>query len=219
MKPREALRAAARYVRQNPGVVVKAATDATRLRFGIPVRALLWAVSQSAKGGKPKKNAPTDIEIGASPPALRFAASIDAMGTPLRVSAAIRVEDVFIAPDTVRVAIRLNEVQLALLGESDSPIAMLIKSGVLDLSKPGNVVKVLPKRPAFVVEAGGDRIVLDLLKVPALANNARFRRLLSVLSPLVGVKAIETDGEHLYLALKATPRGLPDAWNAARARG
>jgi hypothetical protein len=222
MKPREALRAAARYVRQNPGVVVKAASDATKLRFGIPVRVLLWAVSQSAKGGnggQPKKNAPTDIEIGASPPALRFAASIDAMGTPLRVSAAIRVEDVFIAPDTVRVAIRLNEVQLALLGESDSPIAMLIKSGVLDLSKPGNVVKVLPKRPAFVVEAGGDRIVLDLLKVPALAKNARFRRLLSVLSPLVGVKAIETDGEHLYLELKATPRGLPDAWNAARARG
>jgi hypothetical protein len=199
---------------------MKVATDATRLRFGIPVRVLLWAASQPPKAGKkPSKNAPTDIEIGASPPALRFAASVDAMGTAIRVSAAIRIEEVFIAPDTVRVAIRLNEVALALLGESDSPVAMLIKSGVLDLSKPGNVVKVLPKRPPFIVDAGGDRIVLDLLKVPALAKNARFRRLLSVLSPVVGVRAIETDGENLYVALKAMPRGLPEAINAALQRG
>jgi hypothetical protein len=214
MSPREALRAAARYVRQNPTAVVKAATDATKLRFGIPVRAILWAATQ----GKPKKNAPKDIEIGASPPALRFAASVDAMGTPIRFSAAVRVEEIFIASDTVRVAIRLNEVSLALLGESDSPIAMLIKSGVLDLSKPGNVVKVLPKRPAFIVEAGGDRIVLDLLKVPALAKNAAFRRALAVISPVLGVRSIETDGEQLYVTLRATPRGLPEAVNAALQR-
>ena len=221
MNPRDVLRAAVGYVRQNPGAVVKAATDATKLRFGIPVRALLWAASQSSgpKGGKPKKNAPTDIKIDASPPALRFAASVDAVGTPIRVSAAIRVEDVFFAPDTVRVAIRLNEVTLTLLGESDSPVAMLIKSGVLDLSKPGNVVKVLPKRPPFIVEAGGDRIVLDLLKIPALAKSSRFRRLLNVLSPVVGVRAIETDGEQLYISLRATPRGLPEAINAALQRG
>jgi len=214
MSPREALRAAARFVRDNPRAVVKAATDARRLRFGVPVRALLWAVKQ----GKPRKNAPTDIVIDASPPALRFAASVDAMGTALRVSAAIRVEDVFIAADTIRVAVRLNEVSLALLGESDSPVAMLIKSGVLDLSKPGNVVKVLPKRPPFIVDAGGDRIVLDLLKVPALAKNAAFRRALSVVSPVLGVRAIETDGENLYVTLRATPAGLPEAVSAALQR-
>jgi hypothetical protein len=219
MKPRDVLRAAVGYVRANPGAVVKAATDATRLRFGIPVRALVWAAGEAGKGGKPKKGAPTDIELGASPPALHFAASVDAMGTPIRFSASLRVEEVFIAPDTVRVALRLNSVSLALLAESDSPVAMLIKSGVLDRSKPGNVVKVLPKRPPFIVDAGGDRIVLDLLKIPALAKNARFRRLLSVVSPVVGVRAIETDGEQLYIALKAMPRGLPEAINAALARG
>jgi len=210
MNPREALRAAVGYVRANPRAVVKVATDAARLRFGIPVRALLWAASQ----GKKKKGAPTDIELRASPPALRFAASVDAMGTPIRFSAAIRVDEVFIAPDTVRVSVRLNDVALALLGESDSAVAMLIKSGVLDLSKPGNVVKVLPKRPPFIVEAGGDRVVLDLLKVPALSNNPRFRRALSVLSPVVGVRSIETDGEHVYITLRATPRGLPEAVRA-----
>ena len=130
------------------------------------------------------------------------------MGTPLRVSAAIRIDDVFIGPDAVRIGVRVNDITLALLGESDSPIAMLIKSGVLDLSKPGNVVKVLPKRPPAIVDASGDRIVLDLMKVPALQGNARFRRALAVISPVLGVRAIETDGEHLYVSLRATPSGL-----------
>ena len=35
MKPRELLRAAARYVRDNPSALVKAAADATSLRFGV----------------------------------------------------------------------------------------------------------------------------------------------------------------------------------------
>jgi hypothetical protein len=214
MKPLDALRAAAGYVRANPTALVKVATDATKLRFGIPIRAIRWAATQ----GKPKKNAPKDLELTASPPAIHFAASVDAMGTPLRVSASIRIDDVYIGPDAVRVAVRLRDVSLALLAESDSPVAMLIKSGVLDLSKPGNVVKVLPKRPPVIVEAGGDRIVLDLLKVPALANNERFRRALSVISPVVGIRAIETDGEHLYITLRATPRGLRDAVNAALQR-
>jgi hypothetical protein len=216
MNPRDALRAFAGYVRANPGSIVKVATDATRLRFGIPIRALKWAAAQGT--AKPSKNAPKDIELEPVPPALQFAASVDAMGTPIRVSARIRIEDVYIAPDTVRVAIRVQGMKLTLLADSDSPIAMLIKSEVLDLSKVANVVKVLSKRPPVVVEAGGDRIVLDLLKVPALAKNERFRRALSVLSPVVGVRAIETDGEHLYVSLLARPRGLREAVQAARAR-
>jgi hypothetical protein len=214
MNPRSALRAAAGYVRANPTSLVKVATDATRLRFGIPIRALRWVVAET----KPGKKAPTNIELNPSPPALQFSAHVDAMGTPLRVSADIRIEDVFIAPDTVRIAIRLRDVSLALLADSDSPVAMLIKSGVLDLSKPGNVVKVLPKRPPLILDAGGDRIVIDLLKVPALAKNARLKRALSVISPVVGIRAIETDGEHLYITLRATPRGLRAAVQAALGR-
>jgi hypothetical protein len=214
MRPRDALRAVADYVRANPTSLVKAATDAAKLRFGIPIRALRWAAHQQ----KPGKNTPKDIELVPTPPALQLAASVDAMGTPLRVSASVRIDDVYIAPDAVRVAIRVQNVSLKLLADSDSSVAMLIKSGVLDLSKVGNVVKVLPKRPPAIIEAGGDRIVLDLLKVPALAKNPRFRRALSVLSPVVGVRAIETDGEHLYVTLRATPRGLREAVNAVLAR-
>jgi hypothetical protein len=201
------------YIRRNPDEIVKAAINAAGLRFGVPIAALRWLSSQA----KLPKKAPQDIEIGSSPPALRFSASVDAMGTPVRASAAIRIDEVDFSGDAMRVGLRLSDVRLSLVGDSDTPVATLIKSGALDLSKPGNLVKFLPKRPPSVVEAEGDRIVLDLMKMPRIADNDLLRRLLSVITPVVGVRAIETDRDHVYVALRATPRGLRRAIAALRA--
>jgi hypothetical protein len=208
---REVLTAAVGYVRKNPDEVVRAAVNAATLRFGVPLAALRFLAGQ-ANGRK----APKDVEISASPPALRLAATVDAMGTWVRASAAIRVDEITITADAIRVGIRLNDVKLALVGESDAPIATLIKSGALDLSKPGNLIRHIPKRPAAIVEAGGDRVVLDLIKVPKIAKNARVRKLLGVLTPILGIRAIETDRDHLYVALKASPAGLSRSIEAIR---
>jgi hypothetical protein len=108
-------------------------------------------------------------------------------------------------------------VKLALVGESDTPVATLIKSGALDLSKPGNLVKFIPKRPSAIVEADGDRVVVDLMRVPKIATNRRLRRLLSVVFPVLNVRAIETDRDHLYFALRASPSGIARAIEAIRA--
>src|SRR5271170_1567120 len=197
MRPLEMLSAAVGYVRKNPDEVVKAAVNAAALRFGVPIAALRFLAAQ-ATGRK----APKDIEIGASPPALRLAATVDAMGTAVRASASIRIDEITITSDSIRVGVRLGDVKLALVGDSDAPIATLIKSGALDLSKPGNLVRHIPKRPAMIVEAGGDRVVLDLIKIPKIAQNARVRRLLGVITPVLGIRTIETDRDHLYVALR-----------------
>ena len=212
---REIFSAAARYVRANPEVLVKAAIDAAMLRFAIPVAALRWAASQALDGNAGSK-APKDVQIDTSPPALRLGATVDAMGTALRASAAIRIDEVTIAADSVRIGIRLHEVKLALIGESESPIATLIKSGALDLSKPGNLIKFIPQRTPMIVEAGGDRVVIDLMLVPQIAKNARVRRALSIIAPVLGIRAIETDRDNLYVALRATPSGLREALVALR---
>src|SRR5579859_8068069 len=109
MHPFELLKAAGRYVQKNPESVMKAAVDATALRFGIPIAALRWMASQS----KPSKKAPKDIEVGSSPPALRLGATVDAMGTPVRASAAIRIDEVSFGPQSLRIGVRLTEVKLA----------------------------------------------------------------------------------------------------------
>jgi hypothetical protein len=209
--PRALLSAAAGYVRKNPDEVVRAAVNAATLRFGVPIAALRFLAAQATG-----KKAPKDIEIGASPPALRLAATVDAMGTAVRASASIRIDEISITSDSIRIGIRLNDVKLALVGESDAPIATLIKSGALDLSKPGNLVRHIPKRPAMIVEAGGDRIVLDLFKIPKIAKNERVRRVLGVVSPVLGIRAIETDRDHLYVAFRASPAGLSRSLEAIR---
>jgi hypothetical protein len=211
---RAVLNAAVDYVRKNPDELVKAAINAAGLRVGVPLAALRWATTQA----KLPRKAPKDIDIGSAPPALRLSLSVDAMGTPVRASAAIKVDEVDFSPDAMRIGIRLSDVKLALVGDSESAVATLIKSGALDLSKPGNLLKFLPKRPPAIVEADGDRLVIDLLRVPSIAGNERFRRILAIVTPVVNVRAVETDRDHLYVAFKASPRGLPQAFAALRAR-
>jgi hypothetical protein len=211
---RELLNAAVDYVRRNPDELVKAAVNAAGLRFGVPLAALRYLSTQA----KLPKKAPKDIDIGSAPPAIRISLSVDAMGTPVRASAAIKVDEIDLSPEAMRIGIKLSDVKLALLGESDAPVATLIKSGALDLSKPGNLVKFLPKRPGAIVEAEGDRIVVDLMKVPAVADNSRLRRALAIVTPVINVRAVETDRDHLYVALRAIPRGLPRAFAALRGR-
>jgi hypothetical protein len=208
------LRAAARYLRENPREIVKTARDATSLRFGVPIVALRWAASKAATG----KRAPKDVAIDAVPPAMRLAATIDAMGTPIRAKATLRIDEVRVSEAEMRVAVRIREIQLDLPSDVQSPLSALIRSGALDLSRPGDLVKFLPKKPPALVEAEGDRIVLDLLKLPALGENPRVRRALALISPVLGIRAIETDGERLYVALRATPARLPEVIATARRR-
>ena len=205
------LTAATNYLRRNPDELVRATLNAGRLRFGVPIAALRWLAGQ-AKG----KKAPKDIELGSAPPALRLSATVNAMGTELRAGGQVRIDEVEITAESIRIGLRIHEVRLKVLDDSESPVATLVKSGALDLSKPGNLVKFIPKRPAAIVDAHDDRIVLDLLKVPSLAENKRLRRALQIISPLIGIRAIETDGDHLYVALRATPQGLRSAIVALR---
>lgn len=211
---RSLVNAAVDYIRRNPDELVKAVINAAGLRFGVPIAALRYLSSQAKLGRK----GPKDIDVNASPPALRIALSVDAMGTPVRASAAIKVDEIDLSPGAMRIGLKLSDVKLALLGESEAPIATLIKSGALDLSKPGNLVKFLPKRPPAIVEADGDRIVLDLMKVPAVADNWRLRKALAIVTPVINVRAVETDRDHLYVALRASPLGLPRALAAIRGR-
>jgi hypothetical protein len=211
---RSVVSAAVDYIRRNPDELVRAAINAAGLRFGLPLAALRYLSSQA----KLPRKAPKDIDISSAPPAIRISLSVDAMGTPVRATAAIRIDEIDLSPGAIRIGMRLSDVKLALLGESDAPVATLIKSGALDLSKPGNLVKFLPKRPPAIVEAEGDRIVLDLMNVPAIAKNALLRRALAIVTPVVNVRAVETDRDHLYVALRASPRGLPRAIAALRGR-
>ena len=157
------------------------------------------------------------MTVLARPPSIAVGATIDLMGTTVRASASIKVETIEVAPEQLRVKIRLANIDLKVLGDALTPVAALIKSGALDLSKPGNLLKFAPKKPDVLVEANDDIMVLDLMRNPKIRQNEKVRRVLETLTPVVNVTGISTDGDFLVLQLRATPLGIPRAFNAARA--
>jgi hypothetical protein len=211
--PKALARLAADYLKQHPEEILRVVRGAIGLRFGVPMDAVRYLARELGSGPK----APKDVLIEAAPPGIRLGATVDAMGTPLRALAIIYVEELDISTTQLRIGLRIEGLTLTVLGDAASPLAGLIKSGALDLSKPGNLVAFMPKRPAALVDAKDDRLVVDLMKVPKIADNPKLKQALSIVTPVFGVRALKTKDDHLDLHLKADLSGVPLAIAAARA--
>ncbi|MEZ4440337.1 MAG: hypothetical protein R3B72_14665 [Polyangiaceae bacterium] len=210
--PKELLRTAANYIKQHPEELVRALRGAFGLRVGLPLDALRYFVAEFAQG----KKAPKDVVIEAVPPGLRIALTVAAMGTTLRARLTIFVEGLELSGSEALVTARISDMDLEVLDGMDTPVAGLIKSGALDLSKPGNLVAYMPKRPPMLVDAKDDRVVIDLLKVPKIAENPKARRMLSVVTPVLTIARIVTKDDHLDIHFKASPSRLSEAIAAAQ---
>jgi hypothetical protein len=195
----------------HPEELGRAVRSALGLRFGVPLAALRWLGEQAERSGKVE-----DFQIESVPPGLRLGGSVDAMNTPIRVSAVIYVERVVFNDEELTVALRLEDVSLKLNGESDSPLAALIKSGALDLSNPGTLVNFMPRRSPILAEAKGNRIVLDLMRDPNIGKNPLVRRAVSLLTAFVTLHGVETDTRHLDIAFRALPTGVGGAVRSVR---
>jgi hypothetical protein len=206
VQPQEVALRFSRYLFEHPEEILGALKNAATLRIGIPLDAVRWFIGQLKS-----KKVPKDLDVAAVPPGLRVVATLRLMGNEMRASSLIFVDKVQLDAGQLRAELRLTEVVLRALGNPDSPIATLLKSGALDLSKPGNLLSYLPKKPAIVVDSKDDRITLDLMKHPAIANNAKVRRGMRLLLPLVTVSAIETYSDHLSLKLRLQRGGLKRA--------
>lgn len=208
MRKPEVLQTVVDYLVQHPRELTRAARNALGLKFGLPVAALRWLAAR-AGGSK----VPEDLSIEAVPPGIRIGATVDVMGARLRASALVIVERLRLATEELRVELRITEVSLTLLNSSRSPLAALIQSGALDLSKVGNLIAVMPRRPEFLIEAKGERVVLDLARHPAFADE-RMQRALGLILPLVTVTGVTSDWEHVDLELGLFDGGVAPAVEA-----
>jgi hypothetical protein len=142
-------------------------------------------------------------------------ATLELMGTRVRASGLVFVEGLSLGTAELRIELRLAEVSLSLLDSSDSPLGALIRSGALDLTKVGNLVGVMPRRPSFLVEAKGDRIVLDLKRHPLLRSQ-KIETVLALLTPLVNLKGVATDLEHIDFEFSLFEQGVSAALQSWR---
>jgi len=195
----------------HPEEIGRAVRSALGLRFGVPLAALRWLGQQAERSGKIE-----DFQIDSVPPGIRLSGNLDLMNTPLRAGAIIFVERIVFNDEELTVALRLEEVMLKLNGDSDSPVAALIKSGALDLSNPGTLVNFMPGRSPVLAEANGNRIVLDLMRDPKIGRNPLVRRAVSLLTSFVTLHGVESDTQHLDIAFRALPTGLGGAARSVR---
>ncbi len=207
---RQAFEAASNYLRRNPQELTRSFWSLLGLRVGVPLDALRWLLERVAKSGKVQ-----DPVLAEVPPGIRLTATVDLMKTPVRASAVVYIDRMVITPAQIRIEIRLEEIWLEVQGDSQGPIAALLRSGALDLSKPGNLAKYLPLPPT-VVETRDNRIVIDLMRDPKISGNPMVQRMLSLLTPVVTAYALETDDDHLEVTFRPLPEGLLPAASAIR---
>ena len=87
----------------------------------------------------------------------------------------------------------------------------------MELSETGTLLGMVPQQPPALVEASGDRFVLDLLKVPKLAANKGLKRLLALVADVIVIKDVRTEGDMLVVGFKVNARALPLALARLRA--
>lgn len=209
--PQQTVDALRAYLVSHPEEIGRAVRSALGLRFGVPLAALRWLGAQAERAGKVE-----DFNIDSVPPGIRLSGNVDMMATPIRASAIIYVERVVFNEEELTVALRLEEVVLKLNGDSETPVAALIKSGALDLTNPGTLVAYMPGRSPILAEATGNRIVLDLMRDPKIGKNPLVRRAVSLLTSFVTLHGVETDTKHLDIAFRALPVGLGGAIRSIR---
>ena len=129
----------------------------------------------------------------------------------MRASAVCFVDRVLVDDAHVRIDLRFEDIDIQVLSEKKTQLGALIRTGALDISQVGDLLAELPDIPAFVVDAHGNRLSVDLMLHPTLRENPRLREMVGLVSSLVTVRALDTDARHLGVRFRPLPRGIIEA--------
>lgn len=190
------------YLVSKPDYLLRSAVNATRFRFGLPMDAVTWLLGKLSRGKLPE-----DLSLVAVPPGVRFSATFNVMGTALFVSAVVSVDGVQLSAESIRVNLRIRELQVK--PPADSPMAAMLM--MMDLSKPGDMLAFLPFRPQVILSAAGDEFVLDLIQLPKLKTNAMAKRVVAAVSEILTIREFATEDDMLVIGLRAMPSGIVSA--------
>ena len=187
------------YLLSHPEFLLRSVLHAARMRLGVPLDALRWLLEKATRG-----RLPADLELLPVPPGLHLSATVDVMGTKLGVAATINVESVLFSNESIRVEVRIRD--LSIKAPPDSPMAPMI--GMMDLSRPGDLLNFMPAKPAIILDADGDLFVLDLMKLPKLKKNPLARRIVAAASEVLAIRELRVEEDLLVVGFRAMPFGL-----------
>lgn len=151
------------------------------------------------------------LELEPASPGLRVSGAARALGAPIRFAARIDVDGVHVEGARRTVRVRLSEVELSTDEDAPGPLAEAIRTGMIDTNNPATLIGNMISLPAMIVEASGQDVVVDLMKVPAIQNDDVLRAAFAAATSYLCVTGVEISGDAVELRLGVLPGGVREA--------
>lgn len=151
------------------------------------------------------------ITLEAASPGLRIRGSAHALGAPISFAARIDADGVHVEGEQRTIRVTLSEVELSTTEDAPGPLADAIRDGMIDIENPATLIGNMMSLPDFIVEAEGRTVVIDLMRVPALAKDDVTRAAVAAATSYLCVKDIRVAENSIDLQLGLLPGGAREA--------
>jgi hypothetical protein len=151
------------------------------------------------------------LDIEPVSPGLRLSGEAQALGAPIAFAARIDADGVKVEGERRLVRIRLSEVELSTGEDAPGPLADAIRTGMIDTERPATLIGNMVSLPDMIVEAAGQEVVIDLMKVPAIESDEMLRAALAAATSYLCVTGIRISDDAIDLQLGLLPGGMKEA--------
>lgn len=151
------------------------------------------------------------LDIEPVSPGLRLSGEAQALGAPIAFAARIDADGVKVEGERRLVRIRLSEVELSTGEDAPGPLADAIRTGMIDTESPATLIGNMVSLPDMIVEAAGQDVVIDLMKVPAIERDEMLRAALAAATSYLCVTGIRISDDAIDLQLGLLPGGMKEA--------
>jgi len=183
--------------------MLRLAAEAFRGRISIPLSLLReWAARMSGKA---------TISLEPSSPGLRVRGEARALGALVSFGLRVDAEGVHVKGDERTIRFTLSEVELSTPDDAPGPLADAIRGGAIDTRNPATLLGNMISLPDFIVEAEGRTVVIDLMRIPALAKDQRVHTAIAAATSYLCIKDIRVSEGSIDLSLALLPGGPKEA--------
>ncbi len=125
--------------------------------------------------------------------------------------AQVHTDGVHVKGEARTVRITLSDVELSTTEDAPGPLADAIRNGMIDTQNPATLIGNMMSLPEMIVEAKGQDIVLDLMRVPAIRKDELLRAAVAAATSYLCVKGIRVADNAVELKLGLLPGGPKEA--------
>ncbi len=151
------------------------------------------------------------LEIEPVSSGLRIRGEAHALGAPISFAARIDAEGVHVEGERRTIRIRLSEVELSTSEDAPGPLADAIRNGMIDTDNPATLIGNMIALPDVIVEASGQDVVIDLMRIPAIRRDEMLRAAIAAATSYLCVKGMRVSEDAIELQLGLLPGGAKEA--------